>query len=123
LTPDLYVGYSDQWELVQLSGYGWGADFSNSRSEPPPPAEPIYFYRDSLDIKLDSYQQESSFRCDPCYGDDNAYYAHDLYANLPVPDYVSLTVTGQYHRVYTQAELDALSALEIQPEYYDLILN
>ncbi len=121
LTPDLLVSDFDQWELVQLSGYGEDARFSTSRREPPD--YPILLYRESLSLNPTSYLQESTFLCDPCYSVDNSHYAEDLYASLPVPDFLPLPITGRYRRVYSQEELDALSVLEIEPEYYDLIFD
>ncbi|MEK6683279.1 MAG: hypothetical protein AABY46_01325 [Nitrospirota bacterium] len=124
LTPDLFVSYYDQWELVQLSGYGLGADSGDSRREiiknETTGGYAAHFYRTSLTIRMESYVQESAFLCDPCM---DYQYVGDLYAKLPVPDSMPLTVTGLYRRIYTQEELDALSALEIQPEYYDLVFD
>ena len=120
-TPDLLVFDTNLWELVQLSGSGPNSGFNRSRQEPID--NPIKFYRHWLGISIYSYQQESTFRCDPCFSNDSNTYALELYNFLPMPDPMPLTITGLYHRVYTQAELDALSALEIEPEYYDLVFD
>jgi len=132
LTPDLDIIGDDQWELVQLSGYGPNAGSEDTRLEELSDGTKyaLNYWRTAISINIARYTQESSFSCNPCTGkiydgDGNVIitYEEDLYNRLQVPDFVPLSVTGSYHRVYSQAELDVLTEIGIEPVYYDLILN
>jgi hypothetical protein len=44
-------------------------------------------------------------------------------SNLTIPDYLPLTISGQINRIYSQAELDYLNKLGIEPVQYSIILS
>lgn len=54
---------------------------------------------------------------------NNCSDPYNYYNSLAVPAYIPLALSGQIDRIYSQAEMDYLDSLGIQPEQYSIILQ
>lgn len=107
-TPDRILEWTDMYELIQLSGYG------------PTSGTPGLFvgYTNSGNVR---YSQGSSFFCiiiKECESDFESQYD-----NLPTPPPAPLSISGQFHRTFSDEEKSILEGYKIRTDEYDLNLN